>query len=185
MGVKWTRDHWSFCWFAVEPKPGEWSFEASDQRVERARQYGVSVFGVLHGTPAWASLHGDQSYTSLPRDWNQWERYVEQTVARFRGKVDVWEIWNEPHAAVVYYDLVRYSYAAIKRANPQAIVIGLSSTNYSGDLLREFVQLGGLKYLDEITSHIYQYTPDLRERATYYKRQLESKPLWNTEGGGW
>ncbi|MBM4046493.1 MAG: hypothetical protein FJ279_15390 [Planctomycetes bacterium] len=185
LGIKWSRDHWSFCWYKVEPEPGKWIFTEADAAIDRALAHGVSVFGVLHGTPSWASRDGQQSYTSIPKDWTQWERYVEQVVSHFKGKVKVWEVWNEPQSATLYYDLCRHSYAAAKRANPDCLVIGCSSTLYSSSFLKEFVQLGGLQHLDEVSAHVYHYSANLREVFEKYSGLLGGRRVWNTEGGGW
>lgn len=185
VGVKWSRDHRSFCWFRVEPEPDKWTFKAADEKINRALRYGVSVFGVLHGTPEWASIDGTRGYASIPRDWKKWEEYVRRVVEHFKGRVRVWEVWNEPQSAELYYDLVRHSYPPAKEANPECLLIGLSSTNYSGGFLNKFVRLGGLKYLDEVSSHIYQYSSHLRRKLISYRKRLGGKPLWNTEAGGW
>jgi len=185
LGTKWSRDHWSFCWYAVEPKPGEWTWEKADEKLDRALKYGVSVFGVLHGTPAWASEDGSQGYTSRPRNWSEWETYVEKTVGHFKGRVRVWEVWNEPQSADFYAELCRRTYAAAKRADPDCLVIGLSSTLFSGGFLRRFVELGGLNHLDEVSAHFYNYSSGLAEAFKKYSQLLGGKPVWNTEGGGW
>jgi len=185
LGIKWSRDHWSFCWYRLEPEPGKWNFQEAEEKVHRAARYGVSVFGVLHGVPSWASIDGSQSYTSRPKDWKKWEEYVEKTVGHFRDKVKVWEIWNEPQSAEFYTQLCQHTYQAAKRANPDCLLIGLSSTLFSGDFLKEFVERGGLNYLDEVSSHIYNYNPGLEEAFLKYSQKLGGKPVWNTEGGGW
>ncbi|MCM8757345.1 MAG: hypothetical protein NC823_02565, partial [Candidatus Omnitrophica bacterium] len=185
LGVKWTRDHWSFCWYRLEPEPGRWNFQEAEEKLEKARKYGLSVFGVLHGVPAWASVDGTQSYTSRPKDWKKWEEYVEKTVSYFKGKVRVWEVWNEPQSAEFYEELCRHTYPVAKKANPDCLVIGLSSTLFSGSFLKEFAERGNLAYLDELSSHIYHYKPGLEETFQKYSHLLGGKPVWNTEGGGW
>ncbi|HPP11810.1 MAG TPA: hypothetical protein PKW42_03675, partial [bacterium] len=185
LGVKWSRDHWSFCWYRLEPEPGRWNFQEAQGKLEQASRYGVSVFGVLHGVPAWASVDGSQGYSSRPKEWKKWEEYVEKTVGHFRGKVKVWEVWNEPQSAEFYTELCRHTYPVAKRADPDCVVIGLSSTLFSGSFLKEFVDRGGLNYLDEVSSHIYNYKTGLEENFQKYSQLLGGKPVWNTEGGGW
>jgi hypothetical protein len=66
--------------------------------------------------------------------------FVSAVANRYKGRVDAYEIWNEPNlsaewggkapSAVEYVELLRASYQAIKQADPQAMVVtaGLSPT---------------------------------------------------------
>ena len=98
IGVEWSRQ-W-FCWAWIEPEPGVWQWGWHDQRMAAAAQFGIKTIGVLGGIgePLWscpehprdsgATTHG---YPSL----DAWSEYVRRVATRYRGKIRVWESWNE------------------------------------------------------------------------------------------
>lgn len=86
-------------------------------------------------TPAglYQSVFADGTDTAAPgkviNAANPWARFVNTTVARYRGRVGLWEIWNEPDMAFFwngsvadYARLLKVGYLAAKAADPGARV---------------------------------------------------------------
>ncbi|MEV4757058.1 endo-1,4-beta-xylanase [Micromonospora sp. NPDC049559] len=82
-------------WGTVEPRPGEFNFAPGDAYVEFAERNGQRVHGhtlVWHTIPAWVTDGGyppDQLREIL-------RRHVQNTVAHWRGRIDSWDVVNEP-----------------------------------------------------------------------------------------
>ena len=104
LGVSWLRMHppLGTKWFIVEPEKNRFQF--IDQPIQYAKKLGFHILGSLDTTPRWASsapnhLQNEkaQGYRAYPpEDISDWEHYVSQTVAHYKGVIDHWEIWNEP-----------------------------------------------------------------------------------------
>jgi hypothetical protein len=61
----------------------------------------------------------------------EWENYVFRTVEHYRERIRHWEVWNEPYwkgfftgTPEEYAELLKVACRAIKRADPQAVVVG-------------------------------------------------------------
>ncbi len=138
-----------------------------------------------------------------PDDFDSWTNNLYATVLA-NPDIKYWQIWNEPNETLYWYpepnaknyvELLKKSYVAVKRANPQAKVVaaGLSGIN---PLLRQFLRdlysSGAREYFDILALHPYNQ-PNLPE--TYLKDFLYEiknimeanndlgKPIWITEIG--
>jgi len=208
IGVRWVR-FWPpnlTLWRTVEPEPGKWTW--SDEMVQAYLDDGLRVCGMLEGPPDWAK--GDD-----PQYWDQWEAYVAAAVDHYRGKIDVWEVENEPSLrwwrsrpegpsrADAHLQALQHSAPVIKRANPEAVVVGACTGGDFGagtdglQFARELIANGGVGLMDALSFHFYHghslplpmdeqaesaldSTPRFREELRAAGRDL---PLLNTEGG--
>ncbi|MCE9608127.1 MAG: hypothetical protein K8U03_24845 [Planctomycetia bacterium] len=117
-------------------------------------------------------------------------RYVE----RLKGRVKYWEVMNEPNfsmSAEDYATLLKNSYAVIKSADPEALVLGPSHCGISLPWIEIFLKAGGGKYLDIVSIHDYEGHESvdathwrwkywaLRELLAKYG--IGDKPVWQTE----
>ena len=180
--------------FVVEPCRHERSLD----EMQRA---GISVFGLLAGSPAWMldeSKKGSRIAGGIPR-LDAWAATIEATVRHFSPRgVRVWEVWNEPSSASEYYPILEASYAAIKKADPKATVLGCAipgpSTPASGEALEfieEILKRGGNKVMDAVAIHPYQpstpenpdFVEDLRKVSDLTARYGRRMPIWITEIG--
>jgi hypothetical protein len=95
--------------------------------------------------------------------------YAFATALHYGGKVNVWEIWNEPNLdsfwpnpnAGAYVAVLKQGYLAVKYANPTAFVLlgGLGSNGDDksriADFLRGVYSQGGRGYFDGVPIHPY------------------------------
>ncbi len=197
-GVRWVRAN-GFGWGAVEPTPGKIDYSAAEALVTAAHREGVACIGLLHGSPGWATVDGDS--LSRPRVWKEWEAHVERTVRRFRGRVHIWEIWNEPDirsfwhgTASEYVSLLRHAYRAAKRADPNCLIMSAGLDGGGEEYLVQLLEHGAAAWFDLVGAHPYAGTAALAEyRMRVMQRILNfynvRKPLWITEigwqSGGW
>jgi hypothetical protein len=206
LGAGWQRVFGSFSWSVVEPARGKWRFP--NRQVEEMKKHGQEILGVLDWhrefkrCPSWGefieSSGGSwRSKRPLPTNLNGWEEYVFKTVEHFKGKVDCWEVINEPNgwmSADEYLPLLKRAYKAAKQANPNCIVVGICTTADQGVnpfvFAKEVIEKGGLNYCDVVSYHPYSRTPveviewtqTLKKLIIQYSNGRDI-PLWNTESG--
>jgi hypothetical protein len=122
-GIKWGRQ--DFTWKRIERRKGEYAWEAYDGLVEQCRRYGVLLLGNLSYGPAFYDLRteaGVEAYCAFAR----------AAARRYAGKVEHWQIWNEPNLGyqggdpALYARLLGAAGKAIHQANAQAKVLGLN-----------------------------------------------------------
>lgn len=167
VGTRWVR-LWPptlTVWRVIEPQKGQWRWR--DAEVERLLDEGLVILGMLDHPPDWVKWRSD-TY------WDEWERYAATVVERYKGRIDAWEITNEPNLqwwwlespegnkrAEWYFEILKRLYAVVKRVNPQATVYGgaiggdFSAGTDSLAFTEELIELGGLEFMDVLSFHRY------------------------------
>jgi len=201
-------------WREVEPVQGEHFWEYADWLVRVAEYYGLDLVLRLDHPPEWAiSPEG-----TVPVDMSAYTAFVAQVANRYRGRVTAYVVWNEPNLAAEwggrppdpagYTELLRAAQAAIRAADPEALVVsaGLAPTNHQDDsalddrlYLQAMYDAGAASCFDVLGAHPYgfAYSPtdphgahdglnfarlaDLR--AIMVQEGDEHKPVWATELG--
>jgi hypothetical protein len=172
-----------------------------------ARLTKVDLLLPLAMTPAWASARPDEANgygngnAAEPKQIEDWRHYVEAVGRRYRGKIKLFEIWNEPNAKDQYtgtaeklVELTCEAHRILKAIDPDIrvvspAVVGASHVQY----LDRFLELGGKNCIDIVGYHFYvpksapeAIVPIIRDvRAVMTKNDISSMPLWNTETGWW
>ncbi len=211
IGVRRTRLHDTSMvgkWNTVEPEKDKFQF--FDEGIDMANRSGIEVLGMLDGAPGWTSTKPREGYWGFwhipdaPGAVDRWENYVRRTVGHFKGRINQWEIWNEPWGAwwsasgnpsatpQLYGELSRRAYTVAKAVNPQVSILGVDT--YPGSTWTDSV-LPHVppKYFDGFSFHDYsdgifggpEAIPFLR-RKEFNEAQAkhgQPKPLWDTEGG--
>lgn len=210
-GVRRTRLHdvsMISKWSVVEPERDRFQF--FDEGVDLAHRSGIAVLGMLDGAPGWTSTRPREGYWGI---WNipdrpdapdRWENYVRRIVGRYKGRINAWEIWNEPWGRwwsasdnpnatpQLYGDLSRRAYAAAKAVYPGVTILGIDTypgSAWTADVLAHV----GPEHFDGFSFHEYNDAPFGGPDAIPFLRRKEfiaaqarhgrPKPLWNTEGG--
>lgn len=208
-GNRWVRLHDTSMiakWPVAEPEPGRWRFY--DQQVDAAITGGLAILGMLDGAPqrvSTVSREGD--YWSIwhvpnrPGADQAWRHYVATVVAHYRGRIDHWEVWNEPWGEwwqgvggtpAGYAALLRDAHAAATAANPAVTLVGIDS--YRGrDWHHAVLALIGTTAFDVFSFHDYHDSlaggePDraviqAQNFIAAQREHGEPRPLWCTEGG--
>lgn len=186
-------------WPDLEPSKGQWQFQRLDNYVALAQQHGTGLLLPLAMTPSWAAAR--PLSTAEPRDLEDWRNYVRTIVTRYKGRIQAYEIWNEPNLPDFWTGnidqmlaLTKEASAIIHRVDPQAIVVSPSpTTDYGIPWLVEFLKKGGGQFVDVIGYHFYlipntklpeEMLPVIqRVRQVISESGSGNKPLWNTEMG--
>jgi hypothetical protein len=192
-------------WPNLEPRKGQWHFEVLDKYLDLARQHKVSVLLPLGLSPAWASARPlepsvyQPGFAAEPKDVEDWREFVRAVATRYKGRIEAYEIWNEPNLKHFWTGnvdqmllLTREASQIIRSIDPQATVVSPSATDSSGiGWLSEFLSKGGGQYVDVIGYHFYVFPKppeDMVSQIQQVKRvaadnAAANKPLWNTETG--
>jgi hypothetical protein len=192
-------------WRDLEPTRGTWNWTQLDSVVDGAQARSASVELVLGQTPAWASslprqrgLYGAGA-TAPPMRMSDWTTYVRTVASRYRGRIEAYEIWNEPNWQGEYYGspqrlaaLTSAAARAIKSVDPQALVVSPSfvvSDTFDNVWLSRFLSSGGADSTDVIAIHGYPAKGGAPEQALQYMtdvfklldRHHVRQPVWDTE----
>ncbi|MBZ0278874.1 MAG: cellulase family glycosylhydrolase [Anaerolineae bacterium] len=170
-----------FPWEVLEPKRGEWNFSRADELVGEVEQRGLKLVVRLTDAPEWShpSMTGvkDTDYLDAPPDHlEDFGTYCGTLAARYPGRIAAYEVWNEPNLArewggrppnaANYVDLLRVCSAAIRQADPQAIIIsaGLAPTGtYTAEAtpddmyFQAMYDAGFQQYVDAVGLHAPGY----------------------------
>jgi GH35 family endo-1,4-beta-xylanase len=185
-GVKWSREE--FGWGRIEPAKGRFDWTFYDKVVAAAKRNGITIYGELGYWSDWT-----KPYTQEGID--DYCRFVATVVEHYRNDIHHWEIWNEPNIFFwqgpreLYAQLLKQAYAAIKKANPEAQVLGCSTAGIDQDFIKQTMKLGAP--FDILTIHPYrghlddkEFISDLRKTANLVKKPDGNKrPVWITEMG--
>ncbi len=92
-GLGWVRI--DFIWPWVEPAQDQFDWSVYDAIVAAASARGLSIYATLAYTPAWAT--DGPALIGVPRSVDDWTDICVRAADRYRGKIQVWGIWNEPN----------------------------------------------------------------------------------------
>lgn len=198
----WNADS---TWGALEPSPGAWSFASLDTRVDLAEESGAPALLVLGMPPAWAATQpGLRSYggsPSPPTDISAWRTYVRTVAERYAGRIEAYEVWNEPNLTQFWVgsptemtELTVVAAEEIRAVDPAALIVssGLSGRTAGGPQWFSAYAAGLGDAVDVVGLHVYPYPGDGPESmvamvADYRSRAddvgLAGLPIWNTEIG--
>ncbi len=167
----------------IEARPGQFRWDFYDRMVATARRNGIEIYGLLAYWSGWAA-----AYT--PEGIDAYARWAAAVVRRYRDKIHHWEVWNEPNIFFwqgprdLYAELLKKTYTAIKREDPRALVLGLSTAGIDTRFIRHMLKLQAP--FDILTIHPYRAV--LAEKALMQElRDVKSlvggRPVWITEMG--
>lgn len=163
IGVEWGREQ--FNWDVIEPSDNNFSWDTYDAVITKYEEHNIRPLGLLTYSSQWASSNpGADDFEFYYPDLVAWEDYVGEVAEHYAGRVDHWEIWNEPnHEAFWKSDVQQYAthfavaVDAIKEVNPDATVVlgGLSGADaeFLDDLYNE---LNDKSDIDVVAVHPYR-----------------------------
>ena len=170
LGMTWVKQQIE--WKVYEPfARGQIDFGALDAMVNALDGAGLKILFSVVKAPNWARNTTDED--GPPADFQDYANFVGALAARYRGRVDAYEVWNEqnlrrewngrPLSAASYVQMLALAYNAIKAADPSAIVVsgapaptGLNDGINAIDdrvYLRQMYAAGLASYSDAIGAH--------------------------------
>ncbi|MBN8217386.1 MAG: hypothetical protein J0L75_12145 [Spirochaetes bacterium] len=208
IGWQWIHFYGQVGIGMVAPEKGKYQWRDADACTDLYLKLGLEIMALTtsHGNyqgwyfePKWIltgpkSLGGNNAGKDSPLvNAEDFGRFCFDLAEHFKGRIDLWESWNEPGVkmrAEEYLPLLAACYTNMKRANPASSVLGLCGTwDMGGDLygwVKRCLALGAGKYMDEIGIHGY-HTKDrdyiARVRATAKELTGKEWKVWDTESG--
>jgi hypothetical protein len=206
--VQWVRI--DVGWKALEQTgKGQYSsyqFNLAMNTFTMAKQRGIKVLAMLWATPTWAN--GGQGQNVPPSNVNDYADIAGYAANYFKGKVDAWEIWNEPNLSgfwsttdpAQYAAMVKAAYPRIKAADPAVTVAAGATSDSDTPWLTRFYAAGAKGSFDVLSVHPYQVPSNLGPEVpdngcictmdhirTVHALMVQqgdgAKPIWGTEFG--
>ena len=171
-GAGAIRDDMS--WSAIERQQGQYAMpEAWDEFVNRALAAGIQPLLMLgYGNRLYDNHDKPRSDEAI----EAYTRYAEFVVRHFKGRVRMYEVWNEwdisiggttPGTAEDYAKLLKAVYPRVKKIDPGITVLGGCPT--SGGIkkgwLDRMLASDVLGSLDAVSIHTYNYSGQGRART--------------------
>ncbi len=190
LGMKYVRIQSG--WMRTEKEEGIYDFKWLDEIVDNLRSRGMQPWMCLcYGNPLYTEM-AKEVYGAVgcppiatERERNAWAKYCKAVAEHFRGRVDMYEVWNEPDgkwcwkhgvSGKEYGEFCIATAKAVKEACPEAKILGGSFCIWENGFswLEDALQSGMYKYIDAITYH--EYTIDelhIFERVSSLRALLE------------
>ena len=180
-GVKWSREE--FSWARIETQPGEYDFDFYDHVVDTALEHGISVYGLLAYWSRWTKPYTEEGIDDFCA-------FTRATVRHFKDRIKHWEVYNEPNIFFwsgpkeLYPVLLDRCYDVIKEEDPEAQVLGISTSGVDQDFIKDCLDAGAR--FDILTVHPYR---SLLEQRSFLRDMREAselvggRPVWITEMG--
>jgi len=210
-----------FTWNIIEPQKGQFDWELTDIYVKGTSDTSVKISAVIQPFAGWDQKNTQTNKQALdfayydykagpPNDLAEYEKFLTKTVERYKNKVVVWEIANEPenpgeyqNNPEGYFDLVKITSEIIKKADPKAKVtnggampiVGMRESDSFKDYWTKFFALGGNQYIDYFNVHYnIERSQDVKLDPAIFEKDLVAfnnlmdknggrKPLYLTEFG--
>lgn len=193
-GFGWIR--MDFAWHDIEKVKGQYDFSAYDTL--------VAGLAARHIQPLFILDYGNDLYQAgsprSPEARAAFARFTAASVAHYRGKPILWEIWNEPNIGfwqpkanvAEYGQLALETAKAIKASDPKATVLAPGTSGIPLDFLEAVFKTGVLRYIDAVSLHPYRVVmpetaardyPAVRRLIRQYAPAGKSIPLVCSEWG--
>jgi hypothetical protein len=179
--------------------------------VDLATDHNVSVLITLGETPLWASArpHEKSAYgmgfAAEASDLEDWKNYIRTLAVRYRGRVKMYELANEPYfreldasreqrffsgSVTTMVTMASIAQHVLKEVDPDIKLLSPGFDNHA-NRLELFLKSGGGKYIDGVAVHLYTSDPkpeamlaNIKEFKTVLSQYgISDKPLYCTEIG--
>ena len=198
-GIAWVRLQ-GVLWRNIEPVQGRFQWNSGptskiDDYMAQAARYGMKVTAPISLAPDWAKQPG----LELPRP-DAFAGFVTAFLERYPGQIAAVEVLAEENTgtwpatknrdAINYAPVLKASYAAVKRASPDTLVVMSSLWGSPEGYLEDLYNLGGKGYFDVANFHYYPGSLPATYNFTMWASHLRTvmekygdheKPVWLTE----
>lgn len=187
----------------IEPTQGAYNWTGFDRILSMYTAAGFRIYAQIYGTPYWASPHPekagkinicvDEATAYAPKDMADWSRFLEALVNRYKNRIQLWEIGNEPampggscfwmDTPENYLAMLRSGYETIKKLQPESEIWigGLGANPFYHAFYDRILSLGGGKYFDGLSLHGSWNSPQDKFRDIEQRWKVAPKPALNSE----
>ena len=199
-GVKIVRTNMH--WAEAEPQKGKFDedyWKTMKSWVDSYAKHGIRMMFILaYGNPAYGGEWGEMAKTKERRA--AFARFAAEAATQFKERNVLFELWNEPDGAVTaeeYMSLAKVTIPAMRKANPNVVIVGPAAHHYATAWLERCLKYGLLKIIDAVSFHLYfgippapQPMPEFNAPVVAEARKLvaqyaggRSVPIINSEWG--
>jgi len=175
-GFRWVKQ--DFAWREIEGAgKGRFDWSIADRVVAQVQSVGkLRLIVRLDSDPTWASgqtyPNAQNVIMSPPKDLQDFADFCYAVASRYEGQIGAYQIWNEPNLSrewggkapdpAGYVAMLKAGYQAIKRADPDALVIsaGMAPTTRNDKVampdtqfLTRMYAAGARPYFDYLGAH--------------------------------
>lgn len=192
-------------WRDMERRRGDIDFNRLDLWVRLAETKGAEVVYAFGVTPRWASARPDEAgaygegSAAEPASIEDWRNFVRAVATRYKGRIRVYEVWNEPNWKNFYTgswatmaDLTREVARIVKEIDPGARIVLPALASADGlTRIDALLATGVANHVDVIGYHFYtgHRPPEVmfdmvqKLKSSLDRAGVRDKPIWNTEFG--
>ena len=158
-----TRIRMGVAWRSLETSNGVYNtayLRKLDFAVDAAIARGIQVLAVLRSTPGWAN--GGREGNVPPTQAREYGDAALFVAKYFKGRVDAWEMWNEPNLTRFWtgtptqlVGLFKAAYPKFKLGAPGVTVLAGGLAQNDDEYLRAMYAAGAKGYFDVLGIHPY------------------------------
>ncbi len=172
----------TFAWEDIQPERDVWSFGRADELLVELERRNLKLVARLSDAPEWVhpsiGARKQGGFVDAPPDnLADFAHYCGILAERYRGRIDAYQIWNEPNLsrewgdrtpdAAGYVALLQACSDAIRAADPDAILIsaGIAPTGTHGEssvpddiYLQAMYDAGFQRFVDVVGMHAPGYS---------------------------
>jgi hypothetical protein len=201
-------------WVYIEPNPPlngthKYNWATLDGWVAMAVAHKVDFYWSNTFVPRWAASDPSTcTYTPVNEPRNNactstvlniadWDAFTTALVTRYKGRIKLYELWNEPHnhkeftgSVAEMVTLTNHFHDVIRAIDPGALIISPSTFGYDIQFMDSYWSAGGTKDVDVVGLHgeggvlpaeVIMSSLGKRVLSLMAKQGLSAKPLWDTE----
>ena len=170
-GGTWVRID-GIAWNELERSKGVYTFPAEAKEwALKMKERGINIMGIFKGR---VSFYDNGNNPSSPEGIAAFANYAAYVANEFKGIIDQWEVWNEWNIQSfnpsleppeVYAKVLKAVYTAVKKVNPNAVIIGLDTAGLPHkkastsvyDWVSRVMAAGAYDYMDAVSGHHYDW----------------------------
>jgi hypothetical protein len=181
-----------FGWGGIETTKGQYNWAQYEQLLANLDRRGMRAVLILdYSNPLYEQevtstnplthlQHRTTASPQHPESIDAFSAWAAEAARHFQGRHVLWELWNEPNIdfwspkpdAQQYTALALAAARSIRRADPQATIIGPASSGFPWEFLEVFLKSGILEDLDAVSVHPYREPRRGPETASADYRRL-------------
>jgi Glycosyl hydrolase catalytic core len=203
-GIKNVRDE--VYWAHIESQKGQFNFTQFDGYMAGlAKNHLISLTPLDFGNVNYDRSPDGPDWCIAPYSevgYSGYANYGAHVLQHYGPQIKAAEIWNEYNGSFspgpangkpeVYATMAEAAYPALKKVNPNVIVVGCGTSSIPLDWIEEVFKHGGLAAMDVVSVHPYSYGtgPEWIDTKMAALKSLirkynngQDKPIWATEEG--
>jgi len=181
IGAKWSR---TYCRGGdVKLVDGKYQFRENPPGIYKPKaDPRLSYTFYFSMMPKWLSSKPERADWKKwsPKNWDDYDQFLQWVITGAKeGGFTHYEVWNEPVPYAYWMGpmesvvkLHEVTYKAIKKVQPDAVVLGPCPYSFVWDFIEKYFELGGAKWIDDVVIHAYGGNPDIDFSANL--RRLKS-----------